>query len=110
VPRDAGRLGDPGHHPVGVAPVDRLAAQRSQDQRAAGALATAGLEDAQHRDGDRHGGGLVALADQPDDAMPSQGVGVVLDPHRCGFGGAQGVDAEQVRQGAVVDGDGLGDL
>jgi len=35
---------------------------------------------------------------------------VVLDPHRRGVGGAQGFDAEQVGQGAVVHGDGLGDL
>jgi hypothetical protein len=35
---------------------------------------------------------------------------VVLDPY-CGcFGGAQGVDPEEVGQGAVVDGQGLGDL
>ena len=31
--------------------------------------------------------------------MPAQGLGVVLDPDRGGLGGAQGVDAEQVRQG-----------
>ena len=42
--------------------------------------------------------------------MAAQGLGVVLDPDRCGFGGSEGVDAEQVGQGAVVDGDGLGDL
>ena len=35
---------------------------------------------------------------------------VVLDPDGRGFGGAQGVDAEQVGQGAVVHGEGLGDL
>ena len=60
--------------------------------------------------GQRHGGGLVALADQVQHPVPAQGVGVVLDPHRGRLGGAQGVDAEQVGQGAVVDGDGLGDL
>ena len=42
--------------------------------------------------------------------MAAQGVGVVLDPDGGGLGGAQGVDAEQVGEGAVVDGDGLGDL
>ncbi|MEJ7742824.1 MAG: hypothetical protein WKF73_09900 [Nocardioidaceae bacterium] len=42
--------------------------------------------------------------------VPAQRLGVVLDPNRSGFGGAQRVDAEQVRQGAVVNGDGLGDL
>jgi hypothetical protein len=45
-----------------------------------------------------------------EDPVTAQGVGVVLDPYRCRFGGAQGVDAEQVGQGAVVDADGLGDL
>jgi hypothetical protein len=40
----------------------------------------------------------------------AQGVGVVLDPHGGGLGGTQGVDPEQKRQGAVVDGDALGDL
>ena len=42
--------------------------------------------------------------------MPAQRLRVVLDSHRSGLGGPQGVDAEQVRQCAVVDGDGLGDL
>ena len=54
--------------------------------------------------------GLVAPADQVEHSMSPQGVGVVLDPHRCRLGGAQGVDAQQVGQGAVVDADGLGDL
>ena len=97
-------------HPVDVAAVDRLAGDRPQDQRPVGALAAAGLQDPEHRDGERHGGGLVALADQVQDAVPAQGLGVVLDPDGGGFGGAEGVDAEQVRQGAVVDGEGLGDL
>jgi hypothetical protein len=42
--------------------------------------------------------------------VAAEGVGVVLDPHRGGFGGAEGVDTEQVGQGAVVHGQGLGDL
>jgi hypothetical protein len=42
--------------------------------------------------------------------MAAQGVLVVLDPDRGGLGGAQGVAAQQVGQGTVVDGDGLGDL
>ena len=42
--------------------------------------------------------------------MASKGLGVVLDPHRGGFGGAQGVDAAQVRERAVVHGQGLRDL
>ncbi len=44
------------------------------------------------------------------DSMAAEGVGVVLDPHRGRFGGSECVDAQQVREGAVVDGDGLGDL
>ena len=70
----------------------------------------AGLEHAEHRDGDRHCCGLVALADQAQDAVTAQRLPVILDPHSRRFGGAQGVDAEQVRQRAVVDADGLGDL
>ena len=54
--------------------------------------------------------GLVALANQVQDPVSAERLAVVLDPHRRGFGGAQGVDAEQVGQGAVVHGDGLGDL
>ena len=42
--------------------------------------------------------------------MAAQGLVIVLDPDGCGFGGSQGVDAQKVGQGAVVDGDGLGDL
>ena len=42
--------------------------------------------------------------------VPAQGLLVVLDPDRRGLGGTQGVDPEQVGQGAVVHGDGLGDL
>jgi hypothetical protein len=42
--------------------------------------------------------------------MAAQGLAVVLDPHGSGFGCAQGVDAEQVRQGTVVNRNGLGDL
>ena len=75
-----------------------------------GALAPASFQDPEHRDGQRHGGWLVALADQVQHPVSAQGVGVVLDLY-CGcFGGAQGVDAQQVCEGAVVDGQGLGDL
>lgn len=42
--------------------------------------------------------------------MSAQGLGVILDADRGRFGGAQGVDAEQIGEGAVVDGDGLCDL
>ncbi|WP_041307246.1 hypothetical protein [Intrasporangium calvum] len=44
------------------------------------------------------------------DAVPAQRVGVVLDPDRRRFGRSENVDAKQVGQGAVVHGDGLGDL
>jgi len=57
-----------------------------------------------------HGGGLVALADQVQHPVAAQGVGVVLDPYRCRLRCAQGVDAQQIREGAVVDADGLGYL
>ena len=85
---DASSFRDPGHHAVGVAAVDGLAGYRSQYQRPAGALAAAGLQDAEQQDGQRHGGGLVALADQVEDPVSAQGVGVVLDPHRSRLGGA----------------------
>jgi hypothetical protein len=39
-----------------------------------------------------------------------EGFGVVLDPHGGGFGCSEGVDAEQVSQGSVVNGEGLSDL
>ena len=105
-----GGLRDAGDHPVDVASVDRLAGDRPQHERPGRALAAAGLERPEDGDGHGHGGGLVALADQVQDAVAAEGVGVVLDPHGCGFGGAEGVDAEQVGEGAVVDGEGLGDL
>ena len=44
------------------------------------------------------------------DAVAAQGLAVVLDLDGCCLGGAEGVDAEQVGQCAVVDADGLGDL
>lgn len=51
-----------------------------------------------------------ALADQVQHPVAPEHIGVVLDPHRCRLGGAQGVDPEQVGQRTVVDGDRLGDL
>ena len=42
--------------------------------------------------------------------MAAQGLGVVLDPDRGCLRRPEGVDAEEVGQGAVVDGDGLRDL
>ena len=64
VPRDAGSFRDPGDHALGVAAIDRLPGHRAQDQRPRAALAAAGLHDPEHRHGQRHGGGLVALAHQ----------------------------------------------
>ncbi len=107
---DPGDLGDPEHHAVDVAAVDRRTRHRSQDQRPGDAFTAAGLQNPQDRDGQGHRGRLVALADQVQDAVASQGLGVILDPDRSRLRRAQGVDAEQVGQGAVVDGDGLGDL
>lgn len=43
-------------------------------------------------------------------SVASEGFCVVLDPHGCGFGCSEGLDAEQVGQGPVVNGEGLGDL
>ena len=71
---------------------------------------TRGHEDPERRDNDGHGGGLAAFADQVQDAVPAECFGVVLDPDGRGLGGAECVDAEQVGQGAVVHGRGLGDL
>jgi hypothetical protein len=50
------------------------------------------------------------LADQVQHPVAAQRLGVVLDPHRGGFGGTECVDAKQVSQRAVVDTDGLGDV
>ena len=94
---------------IRVTSVDGLAGDWPQDQRPACALPPAGFQNAQDGYGERHGGGLAAFADQVQHAVSAQGLAVVLDPHGGGFGCAQGVDAEQVRQGAVVHGDGLGD-
>jgi hypothetical protein len=65
-----------------------------QDQRSFGPLAAAGFEDPEGRDGEGHGGGLAALADQVKDAVPTQSLGVVLGPDG----------------GSLVHGQGLGDL
>ena len=70
VARDAGGLGDPGHHAVGVAAVDRVAGEPAEDQPTFGALAAAGLEDPEDGDGQGPGGGLAALADQVQHAVP----------------------------------------
>ncbi|RYU14343.1 hypothetical protein [Nocardioides iriomotensis] len=82
----------------------------AQDQPPGCAFSSAGLKRAEHGDGDRHRRGLGSLADEVQDAMSAQGLGVVLDADRGRFGGTQRVDAEQIGQGPVVDGDGLGDL
>ena len=108
--RDPCSLRDSCDHPVGVAAVDRLARGGPQDQRTGGPLAAAGLEDAEDWDGHRHGRGLVGLAHQVQHPVAPQGLRVVLDSDCGRLGGPQRVDAQQVGQGAVVDGDGLGDL
>lgn len=95
---------------VGVAAVDRLARDRSKQESPGCALAAAGFQDAEDGHGERHGGRLVALADQVKHSVASQGLGVVLDPHRRGFGRSERIDAEQIRQGTVVDCEGLSDL
>jgi hypothetical protein len=69
VPWDVSGFGDSGDHAVGVASVDRVAGDRSQYQPPGGPLAEAGVQDAEHRDGQWHGGGLVALADQVEDPV-----------------------------------------
>jgi hypothetical protein len=107
---DASGLRDPQHHPVDVAAVDRRPRLGSQDQRSGDALTAAGLQNPQDRDGQRHSGGLVALAHQVQHPMASHGFRVVLDSHRSRLGRAQRVDALQVGQRAVVNRDGLGDL
>jgi hypothetical protein len=43
------------------------------------------LQDPQDWDGERHGGRLVALADQVQDPGHAERVGVVLDPDRGGL-------------------------
>jgi hypothetical protein len=97
VPRDAGDRRDPEHHPVDVSSVDGLAGGRPQDQWPVGALSAAGLEDPKDRDGDGHGDGLVAFADQVQDTVPAQCLGVVLDPDRGCLRCPERVDAEQER-------------
>ena len=64
VARNTGDLRDPGDHAVDVATVYRLAGDRPKDEPPAGALSPAGFQDAEDGHGDRHGCGLVALADQ----------------------------------------------
>ena len=54
--------------------------------------------------------GLLPLPTRCKHAVPAQRLLVVLDPDGGGLGGSEGVDAEQVGQGAVVNSDGLGDL
>ena len=77
---------DAGDHSVGVSAVDGAAGHGAQDESSLGTAAAAGLEDAQHRDGDRHGGGLVALPDDVQYSVSAQCFGVVLDPDRGSLG------------------------
>ena len=104
---DARDLGDPGDHPVGVAAVDWLAGRRPQHQWAFGSFAAAGFQHSQHQDGEWHGGGLVALADQAQHPVAAQGLGVV-SIRTAAASDARSGDPEQVGQGAVVDADGRG--
>ena len=53
---------------------------------------------------------LLVLGEEVQHPIAPQDIGVVLDSNRCGLGGAQRVDAQQVGQFAVVDGAGLCDL
>ncbi len=62
------------------------------------------------RDGQWHGGWCGDLADWMQHLVAVYGLLVVLALDASGFGGAQCVDAEQVGQGAVAHGQGLGDL
>lgn len=50
--------------PVAVTAVDRFTRHRPQHEWTVSAFSAAGLEDAQHRDRQRHGRGFVSLADQ----------------------------------------------
>jgi len=73
---------------INVASIDRLARDRSQQQRPGGPLAPAYLQHPHDRDRQRHRGGLVALADQVKHPVATESVGVVLDLHRGRFEGA----------------------
>ncbi|MDP9336012.1 MAG: hypothetical protein M3Q30_22255 [Actinomycetota bacterium] len=82
----------------------------AQDQRSFYPFPSAHFKCSDDRDSQRHGGWLAALAHQVQHSVSAQRLGVVLDPDRRGFRGTQGVDAEQVSQGAVVHAEGLGHL
>jgi hypothetical protein len=58
----------------------------------------------------RAGSTLRRRCQAPAPRRAAQRSPVVLDPDRGGLGGAQGVDAKQVGERAVVNADGLGDL
>ena len=74
---DPGGLRDAGDHPVDVASVDRPPGDRSEHEWPTDALTAAGLERSEHGHRDRHGGRLVALADQVQHTVAAEGVGVV---------------------------------
>ena len=67
-PRDAG-LARPGRPSGRRRGGRRQPGAQKQDQGPVVALAAAGLEGAEDGDGERHGGGLVALADEAEDAV-----------------------------------------
>jgi hypothetical protein len=79
------RSGAPSGRRRGGQSVSPIWAAGSAARRSAG---RGGLEDQDQRDGQRHGGGLAACADQMQDAVPKQSFGVVLDPDGGGLGGA----------------------
>ena len=93
-----------------VAAVGRLRGHRPQDQRSLGPLAAARLKGPEDRHGQRHGGRSGALADQVQDTVTAQCLGVVLDPDRGGLRRAEDVDAEKIRQRAGVPAQRLGNL
>jgi hypothetical protein len=107
---DSGGPGNPSDHAIGVALVNRVASQWSQDQATADPFTSARFEDTQDWDGDGHCRGLVAFADQVEHAVPAECLGVVLDLNCCGFGCSKGIDAEEVGQRSMVHRDCLRDL
>jgi hypothetical protein len=91
-------------HAVDAAAVDGFPGVPPQDQWPFDALAAARLEDAEHRHCEGHGGWLGALADQVQDTVTAECLGLVLDAHGGGFGRTQRVDPKKVRQCAVMHG------
>lgn len=70
LPGDRGGASDALDHSVDVASVDRVARERSQNERTVRSFASAGLEYPQDSDCERHGGWLVSFADEVEHAGP----------------------------------------